>query len=63
MRKSKISAKNPPPSNTISKHHSRKSKIIPKIDDAFFEILFILSTMNTKKTQNAKITRTDFVSL
>ena len=51
MRKSKISAKNPPPSNTISKHHSRKSKIIPKIDDAFFENLFILE-MNYRKTLN-----------
>ena len=44
MRKSKISAKNPLPSTSkLSKHHSRKSKIIPKIDDAFFENLFILT--------------------
>ena len=50
MRKSKISAKNPLPSTSkLSKHHSRKSKIIPKIDDAFFENLFILE-MNYRKT-------------
>ena len=52
MRKSKISAMNPPPSNVrVSKHHSRKSKIIPKIDDVFFENLFILE-MNYRKTLN-----------
>ena len=50
MRKSKISAKNPLPSTSkLSKHHSRKSKIIPKTDDAFFENLFILE-MNYRKT-------------
>ena len=50
MRKSKISSKNPLQSTSkLSKHHSRKSKIIPKIDDAFFENLFILE-MNYRKT-------------
>ena len=52
MRKSKISAKNPLPSTIkLSKHHSRKSKLIPKIDDTFFENLFILE-MNYRKTLN-----------
>ena len=52
MRKSKISAKNPLPSTIkLSKHHSRKSKLIPKIDDTFFENLFILE-MNYLKTLN-----------